>query len=145
MTGEVSATALFTTVRVGDLELPNRIIMAPMTRRRAGPGGVPTDLNATYYAQRASAGVIVSEAAVVVAGAGGVPGSPGIYTEPQAEGWRRVTDAVHEAGGRIWLQLWHAGRASHPDWLNGARPVAPGGDQCTTRWPVSGAPCTGEM
>lgn len=116
---------LFTRVYVGELELPNRIVMAPMTRRRAGPGGTPTPLNALYYAQRASAGMIVSEAAVVTPGGAGVPGSPGIYSDTQAEGWTRVADAVHDAGGRIWLQLWHAGRVSHPGWLGGARPIAP--------------------
>lgn len=124
MTG-VDLDRLFAPVRAGELGLPNRIVMAPMTRRRAAPGGVPTALNARYYAQRASAGLIVSEAAVVGPGAGGVPGSPGIHSDAQTDGWRGVVDAVHEAGGRIVAQLWHAGRVSHPAWLDGAQPVGP--------------------
>lgn len=116
---------LFQPLRAGALELANRVVMAPMTRRRAGEGGVPTELNARYYAQRATAGLIVSEAAVVEPGAGGVPGSPGIHTDAQVEGWRGVVEAVHGKGGLIVAQLWHAGRVSHPDWLDGAQPVAP--------------------
>lgn len=116
---------LFRPLRAGALELQNRVVMAPMTRRRAGKGGVPTSLTAEYYAQRATAGLIVTEAAVVEPGAGGVPGSPGIHTEKQVEGWRGVVDAVHGEGGLIVAQLWHAGRVSHPDWLNGVQPVGP--------------------
>ncbi len=116
---------LFTPMRAGALALPNRIVMAPMTRRRAGPEGVPTELNAMHYAQRASAGLIVSEAAVVTPSGAGYPGSPGIFSDAQEAGWRRVVEAVHGAGGRIALQLWHAGRVSHPAWLGGASPVAP--------------------
>lgn len=116
---------LFQPLRAGALELASRVVMAPMTRRRAGKGGEPTSLTAQYYAQRATAGLIVSEAAVVEPGAGGVPGSPGIHTEEQVEGWRGVVDAVHGEGGLIVTQLWHAGRVSHPDWLSGAQPVAP--------------------
>lgn len=113
-------------VRVGDLELPNRIVMAPMTRRRAGPGDVPRPITATYYAQRASAGLIVSEAAVVAPDGASYPGSPGIHDGAQVRAWRRVTAAVHEAGGRLFCQLWHAGRVSHPSLLpEGRRPVAP--------------------
>ena len=119
------ASPLFAEARTGALALPNRVVMAPMTRRRAGHGGVPTALTATYYAQRASAGLIVSEAAVVEPGGAGYPGSPGIHTDAQEAGWRRVAQAVHAAGGRIALQLWHAGRVSHPDWLGGRAPVAP--------------------
>jgi N-ethylmaleimide reductase len=100
--------------------------MAPMTRNRAGEGNVPTALNAEYYRQRASAGLIVTEASQVSPQGVGYPGTPGIHTDAQVEGWRRVTDAVHGAGGRIFLQLWHVGRISHPSLLpDGALPVAP--------------------
>lgn len=130
--------ALFEPVEVGELRLDNRIVMAPMTRRRAGDGGVPTELNALYYGQRASAGLIVSEAAVIHPAGAGVPGSPGIHTEEQVGGWRRVVDAVHDRGGRIVLQLWHAGRVSHPEWLDGRRPVAP--SAVAVRGELPGAP-----
>lgn len=100
--------------------------MAPMTRRRAGSGDVPRPITATYYAQRASAGLVVSEATVVAPGGASYPGSPGLFVPEQVEGWAPVTDAVHEAEGRIFCQLWHAGRVSHPSFLPaGARPVAP--------------------
>jgi N-ethylmaleimide reductase len=108
------------------LHLPNRVVMAPMTRNRAGPGNVPGALNAAYYAQRAGAGLIVSEATQVSPQGLGYPGTPGIHTPEQVEGWTRVTEAVHAAGGRIFLQLWHVGRISHPSLqLGGALPVAP--------------------
>jgi len=101
-------------------------VMAPMTRNRAGPGNVPTALNATYYAQRAGAGLIVSEATQVSPQGVGYPGTPGIHSAEQVAGWKRVTDAVHGAGGRIFLQLWHVGRISHPSMQpGGALPVAP--------------------
>lgn len=117
---------LLTPVQLGDLALPNRILMAPMTRNRAASGNVPTALNATYYAQRASAGLIVSEATQVAPEGIGYPNTPGIHTDEQVAGWRLVTDAVHAAGGRIALQLWHVGRISHPDLQpGGALPVAP--------------------
>ncbi|HQR40999.1 MAG TPA: alkene reductase [Blastocatellia bacterium] len=117
---------LFTPVRIGAVELKNRIVMAPMTRNRAGEGLAPTDLNVTYYAQRASAGLIVTEATQVSPRGVGYPNTPGIHTEEQVAGWRRVTDAVHERGGRIFLQLWHVGRISHPSLQpNGELPVAP--------------------
>jgi N-ethylmaleimide reductase len=100
--------------------------MAPMTRNRAGAGNVPTALNAEYYVQRASAGLIVTEATQVSAQGVGYPGTPGIHSDAQVEGWRLVTDAVHRAGGRIFLQLWHVGRISHPSLQpDGALPVAP--------------------
>jgi N-ethylmaleimide reductase len=117
---------LFTTVRLGALEAPNRIVMAPLTRMRAGPGRVPTPLMAEYYAQRATAGLIVSEAVAISQQGTGCPNAPGIYTDEQVVGWQRVTEAVHQAGGRIFLQLWHMGRISHPSFQpDGGLPVAP--------------------
>src|SRR5690606_29647327 len=117
---------LFAPFRLGPLTLPNRIVMAPMTRNRAGEGNVPTPLNAEYYRQRASAGLIVTEGSQVSPQGTGYPGTPGIHTDAQVEGWRRVTDAVHQAGGRIFLQLWHVGRISHPSLQpDGALPIAP--------------------
>lgn len=118
--------SLFSPARVGPFTLANRIAMAPMTRNRAGAGNVPTDLMATYYAQRASAGLIVTEATQVAPEGVGYPATPGIHTPEQVRGWRTVTDAVHRAGGRIFLQLWHVGRISHPSLQpGGAPPVAP--------------------
>ncbi len=105
---------LFSPLQIGDLTLPNRIIMAPLTRCRAGAGVAPTALNALYYQQRASAGLIISEATPIMPEGHGYPDTPGIYTDQQLAGWRLVTDAVHEAGGRIFAQLWHVGRISHP-------------------------------
>lgn len=117
---------LLSPVKLGAYELPNRMVMAPLTRNRAGEGNVPRRLNATYYAQRASAGLIISEASQVSPQGLGYPGTPGIYSQEQVEGWRLVTDAVHERGGRIFLQLWHVGRISHPLLQqNGELPVAP--------------------
>jgi|HubBroStandDraft_3_1064219.scaffolds.fasta_scaffold00105_2 N-ethylmaleimide reductase len=117
---------LLSPVQLGALRLPNRVVMAPMTRTRAGEGNVPTPLNATYYEQRASAGLIVTEATQVSPQGVGYPGTPGIHTDAQVEGWRRVTEAVHRRGGRIFLQLWHVGRISHPSVQpGGALPVAP--------------------
>lgn len=118
---------LFEPIAVGPLRLPNRFVMAPMTRSRAAqPGDVPTELNARYYAQRASAGLIVTEATQISREGQGYSFTPGIYTSAQRDGWRLVTDAVHAAGGRIMLQLWHVGRVSHPlIQPAGARPVAP--------------------
>jgi N-ethylmaleimide reductase len=117
---------LFSPFDLGPLQLPNRIVMAPMTRNRAGPGNAPTALNATHYAQRASAGLIIAEASQVSPQGLGYPGTPGIHSAEQIAGWKLVTDAVHAAGGRIFLQLWHVGRISHPSLLpDGALPVAP--------------------
>ena len=116
---------LFTPIQVGDLNLPNRVIMAPLTRCRASEGRVPNALMAEYYAQRASAGLILTEATSVMPMGVGYPDTPGIWSAEQIEGWQRVTEAVHAAGGRIFLQLWHVGRVSHPDYLDGALPVAP--------------------
>jgi N-ethylmaleimide reductase len=113
-------------VRLGAYELPNRIVMAPLTRNRAGAGNVPGPLNATYYEQRASAGLIVTEATQISPQGVGYPSTPGIHSPEQMEGWRLVTDAVHARGGHIFLQLWHVGRISHPSLQpEGALPVAP--------------------
>ena len=122
----MNSVDVFSPFRLGPLELPNRVVMAPMTRNRAGPGNVPTGLNATYYAQRAGAGLIVSEATQVSPQGVGYPGTPGIHSAEQTAGWKLVTDAVHGAGGQIFLQLWHVGRISHPSLQpGGALPVAP--------------------
>ena len=118
-------TTLFDPLKVGDLELPNRIIMAPLTRSRAGAQRIPNLLMANYYAQRASAGLILSEATVVTPMGVGYADTPGIWSQEQVEGWKLTTRAVHEAGGRIFLQLWHVGRVSDPRFLDGAQPVAP--------------------
>lgn len=118
---------LFAPLRIGAVAAPNRILMAPLTRSRAGqPGDVPTALNAEYYRQRAAAGLIVTEATHVDPHGKGYAWTPGIYSDAQEAGWRSVVDAVHGAGGRIALQLWHVGRISHR-WLqpNGEAPVAP--------------------
>jgi N-ethylmaleimide reductase len=104
---------LFNPIRIGDISVANRIVMAPLTRNRAGPGQVPTALMATYYAQRASAGLIVAEATQISQAGQGYRDTPGIYNLEQIAGWRRITEAVHARGGRIALQLWHVGRISH--------------------------------
>lgn len=111
-------------VRLGDIELPNRVVMAPLTRCRA-IGRVPNALMAEHYAQRAGAGLILSEATSVDPLGVGYVNTPGIWTDEQVEGWRGVTEAVHARGGRILCQLWHVGRISHPDFLDGRPPVAP--------------------
>ncbi|MGN6804728.1 MAG: alkene reductase [Trinickia sp.] len=116
---------LFDPLVVGDLTLPNRIIMAPLTRQRAGAARLPNALMAQYYAERASAGLILSEATSVTPQGVGYAATPGIWSDEQVAGWKQVTKAVHEAGGRIFLQLWHVGRVSHPMFLNGELPVAP--------------------
>lgn len=116
---------LFEPLKLGELYLPNRIILSPLTRCRAGAGRVPTDLMANYYVQRASAGLILSEATSVSPQGVGYPDTPGIWSDAQVEGWKKVTQAVHAAGGRVFLQLWHVGRVSHPHYLNGELPVAP--------------------
>ena len=122
----MSENSLFTPLQLGAIRMPNRIVMAPLTRMRAGPGNVPTALNAKYYAQRASAGLIISEGTAISAEAHGYPNAPGIYTPQQIAGWRVVTEAVHARGGRIVLQIAHNGRNSHsslrPD---DSAPVAP--------------------
>jgi N-ethylmaleimide reductase len=122
----MSIGTLLTPLRAGAIQLPNRIVMAPLTRMRAGANNVPTALNAEYYAQRSSAGLIISEGTAVSAQAQGYPSSPGIYTAEQIVGWRGVTSAVHARGGRIVMQIQHNGRNSHSSLLpNGSLPVAP--------------------
>ncbi|HEX5793064.1 MAG TPA: alkene reductase [Rheinheimera sp.] len=116
---------LFDPIQVGDLQLANRIIMAPLTRCRASEGRVPNDLMRDYYVQRASAGLILTEATSVTPMGVGYPDTPGIWSDEQVAGWRSITDAVHQAGGKIMLQLWHVGRISDPAYLNGELPVAP--------------------
>jgi len=116
---------LFSPFRIGALTVPNRIFMAPLTRCRAGDEHLPNALMAQYYAQRASAGLIIAEATMAIEGNSAFWKEPGIYSEEQITGWRLVTDAVHAAGGRIFLQLWHGGRACHPLLNRGAQPVAP--------------------
>ena len=116
---------LFTPLQAGALTLPNRILMAPLTRCRAEADHVPGDLIAKYYAQRASAGLIIAEATMVMEGNSSFWMEPGIYSEAQVAAWKAVTDAVHAKGGRIVLQLWHGGRACHPLLNGGAQPVAP--------------------
>jgi N-ethylmaleimide reductase len=116
---------LFDPVRAGDLHLPNRIVMAPLTRNRA-PGAVPTPLMAQYYTQRAGAGLLITEATAITAQGQGYADVPGLYGTEQLDGWKRVTDAVHARGGRIVVQLWHVGRVSHVDLQpDGQKPVAP--------------------
>ena len=122
---EHKVNSLFEPIKIGDIELPNRIVMAPLTRCRASAGRVPNVLMAEYYAQRASAGLILSEATCISPQGVGYPDTPGIWSDEHVAGWRQVTQAVHDAGGRIFLQLWHVGRVSHPDYLNGELPVAP--------------------
>jgi N-ethylmaleimide reductase len=117
---------LFTPVQLGPYELVNRIVMAPMTRNRASDNFVPKTISETYYSQRASAGLIITEASQVSPQGAGYPRTPGIYNKEQIEAWQRITEAVHHQGGRIFLQLWHAGRISHPSVLpKGTLPVAP--------------------
>ncbi len=119
-------STLFTAFKLGPIELKNRIVMAPMTRNRAAEGNVPTLLHAEYYSQRASGGLIVTCASQVTPTGVGYPATPGIHTPEQIEGWKLVTDAVHDKGGRIFLQLWHVGRISHPSLQpDGQLPVAP--------------------
>jgi 2,4-dienoyl-CoA reductase-like NADH-dependent reductase (Old Yellow Enzyme family) len=117
-------SALFEPLRAGELMFPNRILMAPLTRCRAVNGRVPNALMREYYVQRATAGVILTEATSVTPMGVGYPDTPGIWSEEQVAGWRDITDAVHAAGGQILLQLWHVGRISHPLYLNGELPVS---------------------
>jgi 2,4-dienoyl-CoA reductase-like NADH-dependent reductase (Old Yellow Enzyme family) len=118
-------TNLFTPLTAGALQLPNRILMAPLTRARAGASRTPNALMAEYYRQRASAGLIISEATSIDPMGVGYADTPGIWSEEQVRGWSLVTEAVHAAGGRMVLQLWHVGRISHPMFLDGKLPVAP--------------------
>jgi N-ethylmaleimide reductase len=126
MTQNIEDIDVFSPYKLGPLRLPNRIVMAPMTRNRAGPGEVPGPLAVTYYTQRASAGLIVTEGTQISQQGQGYPGTPGIFAPEQIAGWKRVTESVHAAGGRIFLQAWHVGRISHPSLQpDGALPVAP--------------------
>lgn len=127
-------------LKMGKLSLPNRIIMAPLTRLRASqPGAIPNVLNATYYAQRASAGLLIAEATPISEAARGYYGAPGIFTDKQVEGWRLVVERVHQAGGRIFLQLWHVGAISHPEFQPGKKAppapsvIEPGGEAITEK------------
>ncbi len=118
---------LFSTLKMGPMTLSNRMVMAPMTRdRAAADGNVPQEMNVTYYRQRATAGLIITEGSQVSPQGMGYPVTPGIHSDAQVEGWKKVTEAVHEQGGRIFLQLWHVGRISHPSYQpDGVLPVAP--------------------
>jgi N-ethylmaleimide reductase len=137
-TEEITNIDLFSPIGLGDLILPNRVIMAPLTRNRAAmPGNVPQAMNVTYYAQRSCAGLIISEATQVSPDGVGYPATPGIHSEEQVQGWRAVNDAVHTQGGRLFVQLWYCGRISHPDLLpDNRQPVSasaikPDGDAVT--------------
>ncbi|WP_073061788.1 alkene reductase [Fodinibius roseus] len=116
---------LLESYNLSGLDLSNRVVMAPMTRSRAGEGNVPTDLMATYYKQRASAGLIITEGTQISRQGVGYPWTPGIHSEQQVEGWKKITQAVHESGGHIFAQIWHVGRVSHPLYHEGDKPVAP--------------------
>jgi len=118
------SAALFQPFQLGDISLPNRVVMAPLTRSRAGAERIPHSLMAEYYVQRASAGLLISEATTVSAQANGWLESPGIYSDAMEAGWKQITSAVHAAGGRIFVQLWHLGRASHSDFHDGSLPVS---------------------
>ncbi|WP_026210163.1 alkene reductase [Flexithrix dorotheae] len=121
----MSNPLLFNKFKLGPIDLQNRIVMAPMTRSRAGESRIPNDLMAEYYQQRAGTGLIITEATQVSAQGIGYPWTPGIHNEEQVEGWKKITSTVHEAGGKIFLQVFHVGRISHPVYHNGAKPVAP--------------------
>jgi N-ethylmaleimide reductase len=110
---------------LGSLTLKNRVVLAPMTRSRSGSERIPNAKMAEYYVQRSSAGLLISEATVIADYAIGWSETPGIYSDEMVAGWKKVVEAVHQAGGRIFLQLWHCGRASHSSFLNGNRPMAP--------------------
>lgn len=126
-------TTLFAPYELGGITLSNRIVMAPLTRNRAGAGLVPSAFAADYYSQRAGAGLIITEATQVSKGAQGYQDTPGLYTPEQIAAWRKVTDAVHARGGRIFVQLWHVGRVSHVDLLGGQAPVAPSAIRAETQ------------
>ena len=138
----MSATtpSLFDTYQLGDITLANRIVMAPLTRNRAGAGFVPTDLMVRYYVQRADAGLIITEGAQISQQGQGYQDTPGIYSPQQVAGWRQVTDAVHAKGGRIFIQLWHVGRVSHVALqTGGAAPVGPSDIIANTKTYVNNA------
>jgi N-ethylmaleimide reductase len=119
------AVDIFAPYTLGPLQLKNRIVMAPLTRSRAGEGNVPSSMAPTYYSQRAGAGLIITEATQAGPDGQGYIATPGVYSEAQVQAWKKVTDAVHQKGGLIFVQLWHVGRISHPDFRNGELPVAP--------------------
>jgi len=134
-----AVNALFERVEVGAFQLSNRIVMAPLTRNRAGPGLVPSEFAAEYYGQRASAGLIIAEATQISAQAQGYSGTPGCYSEAQVEGWRKVTEAVHAEGGTIVVQLWHTGRVSHTSFQkDGQAPVGPSAIRANTKTFIAG-------
>jgi N-ethylmaleimide reductase len=134
-----SSEALFEPTQVGALELSNRIVMAPLTRNRAGAGLVPSEFSAEYYGQRASAGLIIAEATQISPQAQGYSDTPGCYTDEQVTGWKKVTTAVHAKGGRIVVQLWHTGRVSHTCFQPGGRaPVAPSAIRANTQTFIAG-------
>lgn len=124
MTAAIKTHSLYESFQLGPHKLSNRLVMAPMTRCRAVAGNVPSPLAPAYYAQRASAGLIVTEATQVSPTGIGYPNTPGIHTAAQTEGWKKVTEAVHKAGGKIFLQLWHVGRVAHSLFINGETPVS---------------------
>ncbi len=124
-TPDPGAIDIFTPYRLGPLQLKNRMVMAPLTRSRAEPGNLPSTMAADYYSQRAGAGLIITEATQAGAGGQGYIATPGVHSNEQVAAWRRVTDAVHQNGGLIFVQLWHVGRISHPDFRKGEAPVAP--------------------
>jgi N-ethylmaleimide reductase len=138
MTATYAQATLFDPVTVGEVHLANRIVMAPLTRNRAGPGLAPGPFAAEYYAQRASAGLIIAEATQVSAQAQGYSDTPGCYTDAQVAGWKVVTDAVHARGGVIFLQLWHCGRISHTVFLHGEPPVGPSSLRANAKTFVAG-------
>ena len=116
--------SLFDPITLGDIQAPNRVLMAPLTRGRGTREHVPTAIMADYYAQRASAGLLISEGTGISREGLGWPFAPGLWTDEQVEAWKPITDAVHAAGGRIVTQLWHMGRVVHPDFLEGAAPLS---------------------
>lgn len=124
-TRSVQSIDAFSPYTMGSLRLKNRMVMAPLTRSRAGEGNVPSGMAATYYSQRAGAGLIITEATQASANGQGYISTPGMYSDAQVAAWKKVTDAVHQAGGLIFMQLWHVGRISHPDFRGGELPVAP--------------------
>ena len=138
----MTSPTLFTPLKVGRYSLSHRVVMAPLTRRRAGhPGNVPTDLSVEYYSQRAShGGLIITEGSQIAPSAQGYPNTPGIHSPEQVAGWKKIVDAVHEKGGIIFLQLWHTGRISHSSFQpDGIRPAAPSaiaaaGTTLTSEW-----------
>src|SRR5260370_18537477 len=120
-------TSLFDPLKIGDTTIKNRVVMAPMTRCRAGEGDVPVAINAEYYGQRASAGFIITEATNISPRSCAFEHAPGIWTQEQAAGWKKITRAVHEEGGRIYMQLWHCGRVGASGILGGMEPLSPSG------------------